>query len=301
MQAVKVTLPTTKRTTATDVVGQKVRYGDFLPPCSSSHWLDGAGAKEPRWMQSDTATKTASGVRNYGFRYYSPEMGRWLNRDPIAEKGGLNLYGMCRNDAVNKWDYLGWADMMDPWSSKQPNVGAKRGDIQDIINALNELTLVKGKKDGKTCFKVEIHRNAGTGRDFLVAARTCDLTFYWAHGSDPHDPMDPSDRTLHPDGTTGSGVNQSQLSQHANVNGRDGPQCYGCYMNPNPGSATGGTSVAKALATAIRAMKEQECCPKVKTVCLVVGLDNSPGRSFDPQGTPEIPQDLQPTTPLQNR
>ena len=34
-------------------------------------------------------------------------MGRWLNRDPINEAGGLNLYGFVGNDPVNRWDYLG--------------------------------------------------------------------------------------------------------------------------------------------------------------------------------------------------
>ncbi len=29
----------------------------------------------------------------YGLRYYNPELGRWVNRDPIRERGGLNVYG----------------------------------------------------------------------------------------------------------------------------------------------------------------------------------------------------------------
>ena len=29
------------------------------------------------------------------------------SRDPIGEKGGINLYGMVGNDAVGRWDYLG--------------------------------------------------------------------------------------------------------------------------------------------------------------------------------------------------
>jgi len=28
-----------------------------------------------------------------GYRFYNPELGRWINRDPIEEEGGLNLYG----------------------------------------------------------------------------------------------------------------------------------------------------------------------------------------------------------------
>ncbi len=52
-----------------------------------------------------------TGMLYYGYRYYSPEMGRWVNRDPIEESGGVNLYGMVGNDAVNRWDYLGLANI----------------------------------------------------------------------------------------------------------------------------------------------------------------------------------------------
>ena len=34
-----------------------------------------------------TATTAVSGMRFYGYRFYSPSLGRWLNRDPIWEKG----------------------------------------------------------------------------------------------------------------------------------------------------------------------------------------------------------------------
>ena len=43
----------------------------------------------------------------YGYRYYSPSLGRWISRDPVEEQGGLNLYGFVNNDPVNKWDLLG--------------------------------------------------------------------------------------------------------------------------------------------------------------------------------------------------
>jgi RHS repeat-associated core domain len=58
----------------------------------------------------------------YGYRFYSPEQGRWLNYDPIAEEGGLNLYGFVGNDGVNHFDSLGqmsmpWGDMHTYYSS----------------------------------------------------------------------------------------------------------------------------------------------------------------------------------------
>lgn len=48
-----------------------------------------------------------TGMSYYGYRFYSPELGRWPSRDPIEERGGLNLYGFIGNDPVNRWDKLG--------------------------------------------------------------------------------------------------------------------------------------------------------------------------------------------------
>jgi len=47
------------------------------------------------------------GMFYYGFRYYVPETGRWASRDPIGERGGLNLYAFVGNDGVGQWDLLG--------------------------------------------------------------------------------------------------------------------------------------------------------------------------------------------------
>jgi len=57
---------------------------------------------------------TETGLVYFNYRYYSPELGRWLSRDPIAEQGGLNLYAMVGNNSVNWWDYLG----LTSWSDK---------------------------------------------------------------------------------------------------------------------------------------------------------------------------------------
>ena len=48
-----------------------------------------------------------TGLIYHGFRYYSPLMGRFLNRDPIEELGGSNLYAFVENDPVNGRDLLG--------------------------------------------------------------------------------------------------------------------------------------------------------------------------------------------------
>ena len=43
----------------------------------------------------------------YGYRYYDPVTGRWPSRDPIEERGGMNLYGFVGNNGVNSWYLLG--------------------------------------------------------------------------------------------------------------------------------------------------------------------------------------------------
>lgn len=48
-----------------------------------------------------------TGLYYFGHRFYDPEAGRWLSRDPIEESGGVNLYGFVGNNGVNRWDYLG--------------------------------------------------------------------------------------------------------------------------------------------------------------------------------------------------
>ena len=45
----------------------------------------------------------------YNYRHYSPSLGRFLSRDPIAEQGGLNLYAFVGNKPILKWDLFGSA------------------------------------------------------------------------------------------------------------------------------------------------------------------------------------------------
>jgi hypothetical protein len=65
---------------------------------------------QPRRENHPTTTKVASG------RAY------WPSRDPIEERGGINLYGMVGNDAVGRWDYMGLAIIL-PVGDELPSVG----------------------------------------------------------------------------------------------------------------------------------------------------------------------------------
>ncbi len=57
----------------------------------------------------------ATGLYYYGYRYFDPTIGRWTNRDPIAEMGGVNLNGFIANNSQNEWDLLGLCgEFMEP-------------------------------------------------------------------------------------------------------------------------------------------------------------------------------------------
>jgi RHS repeat-associated protein len=75
---------------------------------------DSAVADNP-FRHATKFTDVETGLIYYGYRYYSPSLGRFINRDPIGEQGGINLYAFVGNDPVNRWDYLGLNDtMIDP-------------------------------------------------------------------------------------------------------------------------------------------------------------------------------------------
>ncbi len=52
-----------------------------------------------------------TGLFYYGYRYYDPVTGRWPSRDPIEERGGVNLYVFVANKAAASVDILGNASI----------------------------------------------------------------------------------------------------------------------------------------------------------------------------------------------
>jgi len=50
-------------------------------------------------------TISVSGVRYYGYRHYSPGIGRWLNRDPVEDSE--DVYGFVGNETASNYDVWG--------------------------------------------------------------------------------------------------------------------------------------------------------------------------------------------------
>jgi hypothetical protein len=140
----------------------------------------GSQVLEPQQEKSPQPTEIASGVHYYGYRYYSPELGRWLNRDPIVEEGfiriesiefdkekesilrhsginnidGLNIYLFANNGGVVLVDVLG----LYSW---------KTGGCYQFLFA-------DGKPFGAGCFK---HQKGNTterpGRKCMKSQPSC--------------------------------------------------------------------------------------------------------------------------------
>ena len=68
---------------------------------------DGLMARANPFRFSSKYHDDESDLVYYGHRYYSLTFQRWLNRDPLGEEGGLNLYGFVDNNPVNATDALG--------------------------------------------------------------------------------------------------------------------------------------------------------------------------------------------------
>ncbi|MBQ7251763.1 MAG: hypothetical protein IJS32_04090 [Kiritimatiellae bacterium] len=67
------------------------------------------GSVLPRYLFSSKEFDRTVGLYYYGYRYYAPRLGRWMTRDPIEEKGGINVYSFLGNASADRFDTLGLA------------------------------------------------------------------------------------------------------------------------------------------------------------------------------------------------
>lgn len=58
-----------------------------------------------------------SGLYYYGYRFYDPLTQRWINRDPLGEAGGMNLYGFVHNGPLDRVDPFGDKFLLAPGAS----------------------------------------------------------------------------------------------------------------------------------------------------------------------------------------
>jgi RHS repeat-associated protein len=84
-------------------------------PFGSVLVIHGEMASSNPWRFSSEYHDDISGLVYYNFRNYNAIYGRWVGRDPVAEKGCINLYCMLENQILYSYDFLG---LKVSWASR---------------------------------------------------------------------------------------------------------------------------------------------------------------------------------------
>jgi len=111
---------------------------------------EGAFADGNPFRFSTKYTDSETGLLYYGFRYYQPQTGRWLNRDPINDRGSQitrsvlpegdlqeesNLFAFVRNDPLGRFDPWGLAYFaLRPLQGSPWLYGYSKNPISDFFN-----------------------------------------------------------------------------------------------------------------------------------------------------------------------
>jgi RHS repeat-associated protein len=129
-------------------------YGNLLGMC-------GPLAEANTYRFSSKEWHAASGLYYYGFRYYEPNLQRWLNRDPIGEAGGINLYGYCLNSPLYWIDPYGlhWTDYIPDFVVDPGFVNFTAG-MGDALS----FTITRRIRDANPDFYAEVDKCSGAYR-----------------------------------------------------------------------------------------------------------------------------------------
>lgn len=104
-----------------------------MPRVQRSGQKNRIGAPRRNGVLSTKYTDSETGLLYYGYRYYSPGLGRWISKDPMQESGGHNVYAYILNEPISNMDPLGL------WSAPERNGNARaivRATCGDKVAAL---------------------------------------------------------------------------------------------------------------------------------------------------------------------
>jgi len=108
-------------------------------PFGSTLAISGPKADTNPYRFSSKPVHAASGKYDYLYRWYSPELQRWLNEDSIQEAGGLNLFTFVNNSPFLFIDALGLEGEEAGASAFPP------GKVKEAINRAKNIADKAGK------------------------------------------------------------------------------------------------------------------------------------------------------------
>jgi RHS repeat-associated protein len=160
-------------------------FGNITNPITNNSVTDNLN-----YRFSTKPLDSATGLYYYGYRYYDPVTGRWPSKDPIEERGGVNLYGFVGNDGIGRLDFLGLvrADMdyywgppslATPWPYSKPIFKIRAWNDYDTVKYVNgRLYFMGGNWDrGLEVFTEkkefwEVHNTGNLQKEYLNIDKT---------------------------------------------------------------------------------------------------------------------------------
>jgi RHS repeat-associated protein len=100
--------------TSAQGLAARYRYDPYGRLLSSSGPLAGVNLYRFASKEVNPNYPDGGGYYYFGYRFYDPNLQRWLNRDPLGEAGGINLYAYVRNRPTDAVDPLGESDQNRP-------------------------------------------------------------------------------------------------------------------------------------------------------------------------------------------
>ncbi len=134
----------------------------------------GALAQANRMRFSSKPVHAQSGLYDYGYRHYDPDLQRWLTEDPLGEAGGANLYGFVGNSSLNAVDPYGqvWV-LFDKQAWNQLGHDIFIGDRPPVTvdpNSFGALHGIDNDFNGKTGAEVAAEIGKAVPKGILDAA-----------------------------------------------------------------------------------------------------------------------------------
>lgn len=112
-------------------------FGEINIYDSSGKLLDKSEAGNP-WRFASKRFDEESGLINFGKRFYSAEIGRWMSPDPLGFADGLNTYAYVHNNPLALHDFHGLFSWGDLWNGIVSTFTAVYNSVSNAVAYLQD-------------------------------------------------------------------------------------------------------------------------------------------------------------------
>jgi insecticidal toxin complex protein TccC len=120
-------------------------------PYGGTAWWAARNEVEARYktVRYSGKERDASGLYDYGLRYYAPWLCRWTCPDPAGTSDGLNVYGFCGNNPIGRIDRDGqtWGQYFTDVPSLNSVLGEFLDNEQSLIHQYGITTITPGQPE----------------------------------------------------------------------------------------------------------------------------------------------------------